>query len=77
MTNLILLPLFLPFPEQATSELLPTEDWGLNMEICDFINSSEEYAKDAAKAIRKRLAQTPKNYKVIMYTLIVRILQDT
>lgn len=28
--------------ERATSSSLPSEDWELNMEICDIINSSEE-----------------------------------
>lgn len=30
------------FSERATSSSLPSEDWELNMEICDLINSSEE-----------------------------------
>lgn len=29
-------------PETATSSSLVSEDWALNMEICDMINSSEE-----------------------------------
>ena len=29
-------------PESATSSSLVSEDWDLNMEICDIINSSEE-----------------------------------
>lgn len=28
--------------ESATSSSLVTEDWGINMEICDLVNSSEE-----------------------------------
>uniref|UniRef100_A0A8C9XPU1 VHS domain-containing protein n=1 Tax=Sander lucioperca TaxID=283035 RepID=A0A8C9XPU1_SANLU len=28
--------------ENATGSSLPAEDWALNMEICDMINSSEE-----------------------------------
>lgn len=57
--------------EQATSDTLPSEDWGLNLEICDLINTSEEVAKDAVRAIRKRLTHTPKNYKIVLYTLVV------
>uniref|UniRef100_A0A8B9GVS0 VHS domain-containing protein n=1 Tax=Astyanax mexicanus TaxID=7994 RepID=A0A8B9GVS0_ASTMX len=28
--------------EYATSSSLPSEDWGLNMEICDIVNETEE-----------------------------------
>jgi tRNA splicing ligase len=42
------------------------------MEICDMINSAEDGAKEAVRAIRKRLGQNSgKNYSVIMYTLTV------
>lgn len=58
--------------EQATDAALPSEDWALNMEICDLINESSDAARDAMKAIRKRLSQNAgKNYTVIMYTLTV------
>ncbi|KAK8734545.1 hypothetical protein OTU49_005874 [Cherax quadricarinatus] len=55
--------------EQATAETLPSEDWGLNLEVCDMVNESEDGPRDAIKAIRKRLATQPKNYTVVMYTL--------
>ncbi|XP_072947185.1 TOM1-like protein 2 isoform X2 [Epargyreus clarus] len=58
--------------EQATDGSLPSENWALNMEICDIINSSTDGPKDAIKAIRKRLTQSAgKNYTVVMYTLTV------
>ncbi|XP_041768082.1 TOM1-like protein 2 isoform X1 [Anopheles merus] len=58
--------------EQATDASLASENWALNMEICDMINESSDGARDAMKAIRKRLAQNAgKNYTVIMYTLTV------
>jgi len=58
--------------EQATDANLPTENWALNMEICDLINDSSDVARDACKAIRKRLNQNAgKNYTVIKYTLVV------
>lgn len=42
------------------------------MGICDMINESSDAARDAMKAIRKRLSQNAgKNYTVIMYTLTV------
>lgn len=30
------------FPERATDGSLRSEDWALNMEICDIINETEE-----------------------------------
>lgn len=42
------------------------------MEICDLINESSDTARDAMKAIRKRLQQNAgKNNQVIMFTLTV------
>ncbi|XP_022046379.1 target of Myb protein 1 isoform X2 [Acanthochromis polyacanthus] len=56
--------------ERATGSSLPTEDWALNMEICDTINSSEEGPKDAVRAIKKRIVGN-KNFKEVMLTLTV------
>ncbi|XP_075224460.1 TOM1-like protein 2 isoform X4 [Lycorma delicatula] len=58
--------------EQATDGSLASENWALNMEICDIINETEDGHKDAIKALRKRLQQNAgKNYTVVMYTLTV------
>lgn len=58
--------------EQATDPSLESENWALNMEICDMINESSDSSRDAMKALRKRLSQNAgKNYTVIMYTLTV------
>ncbi|XP_067644917.1 TOM1-like protein 2 isoform X2 [Eurosta solidaginis] len=58
--------------EQATDSSLASENWALNMEICDMINESSDTARDAMKAIRKRLTQNAgKDNQVIMYTLTV------
>ncbi|KAI1725613.1 VHS domain-containing protein [Ditylenchus destructor] len=49
---------------------LATENWGLNMEICDYINNTNEGGRDAIRAIRKRLQlQIGKNNAIVMYTL--------
>ncbi|XP_044269081.1 TOM1-like protein 2 isoform X2 [Tribolium madens] len=58
--------------EQATDGTLASENWSLNMEICDLVNETEDGPRDAVKAIRKRLTQNAgKNYTVVMYTLTV------
>uniref|UniRef100_A0A673BHU1 Target of Myb protein 1-like n=1 Tax=Sphaeramia orbicularis TaxID=375764 RepID=A0A673BHU1_9TELE len=56
--------------ESATGSSLPSEDWALNMEICDMINSSEEGPKDAVRAIKKRIVGN-KNFKEVMLALTV------
>ncbi|CAD6188832.1 unnamed protein product [Caenorhabditis auriculariae] len=59
--------------ELATdANVLATENWGLNMEICDFINGHEDGARDAVRAIKKRLqSNMSRNNAVVMYTLTV------
>ncbi|KAM3599004.1 uncharacterized protein V6R79_025350 [Siganus canaliculatus] len=56
--------------ESATGSSLPSEDWALNMEICDLINSSEEGPRDAVRAIKKRIVGN-KNFKEVMLALTV------
>uniref|UniRef100_A0A8D3DNT4 Target of myb1 membrane trafficking protein n=1 Tax=Scophthalmus maximus TaxID=52904 RepID=A0A8D3DNT4_SCOMX len=57
-------------PEYATSSSLESEDWAINMEICDMINSSEEGPKDAVRAIKKRIVGN-NNFKEVILTLTV------
>ncbi|XP_037332278.1 target of Myb protein 1 isoform X2 [Pungitius pungitius] len=56
--------------ESATGSSLPSEDWALNMEICDMINSSEDGAKDAVRALKKRIMGN-RNFKEVMLALTV------
>ncbi|KAM3863819.1 target of Myb1 membrane trafficking protein [Diretmus argenteus] len=56
--------------ECATSSSLQSDDWALNMEICDIINSTEEGPKDAVRAIRKRIVGN-KNFREVMLSLTV------
>ncbi|XP_037112451.1 target of Myb protein 1 isoform X5 [Syngnathus acus] len=56
--------------EIATSSSLPSEDWSINMEICDMVNGSEEGPKDAVRAIKKRIVGN-KNFKEVMLALTV------
>ncbi|KAG9267680.1 TOM1-like protein 2 isoform X2 [Astyanax mexicanus] len=56
--------------EKATDGSLQSEDWTLNMEICDIINETEDGPKDAIRAVKKRLNGN-KNYREVMLTLMV------
>nr|XP_043890768.1 target of Myb protein 1 isoform X1 [Solea senegalensis] len=56
--------------ESASSSSLPSEDWAMNMEICDIINSSEDGPKDAVRAIKKRIVSNT-NFKEVMLVLSV------
>uniref|UniRef100_A0A8C4Z3T6 VHS domain-containing protein n=1 Tax=Gadus morhua TaxID=8049 RepID=A0A8C4Z3T6_GADMO len=56
--------------ERATSAVLRAEDWGLNMEICDIINETDDGPRDAVKAIKKRVVAN-NNFQEVMLTLTV------
>lgn len=56
--------------EKATDGSLHSEDWALNMEICDIINETEEGPKDAFRAIKKRIVGN-KNFHEVMLALTV------
>lgn len=56
--------------ERATSGVLQSEDWSLNMEICDIINETDDGPKDAVKAIKRRIVGN-KNFREIMLSLTV------
>ncbi|CAM9928526.1 unnamed protein product [Lampetra planeri] len=56
--------------EKATDGSLPSEDWNLNIEICDIINETDEGPKDAVKALKKRIGGN-KNFKEVMLALTV------
>lgn len=43
--------------EAATRAELESDDWAINLEICDLINENDDDAKDAVRAIKKRLQQ--------------------
>lgn len=56
--------------EKATDGSLQSEDWALNMEICDIINETEEGPKDAFRALRKRISGN-KNFHEVVLALTV------
>ncbi|KAG9511046.1 FACT complex subunit SSRP1, partial [Fragariocoptes setiger] len=58
--------------EQATDPSLTADDWALNLEICDIINETEDGARDAARAFRRRLqTEASRNFTVTHRTLTV------
>ncbi|MEQ2264620.1 TOM1-like protein 2 [Xenotaenia resolanae] len=56
--------------ERATDGGLQSEDWTLNIEICDIINETDEGPKDATRALKKRLSGN-RNYREVMLALTV------
>ncbi|KAG7326887.1 hypothetical protein KOW79_010288 [Hemibagrus wyckioides] len=56
--------------QKATRGSLESEDWGMNMEICDIINETDDGPKDAMKAIKKRIVGN-KNFREVMLALTV------
>ncbi|XP_017337277.1 target of Myb1 membrane trafficking protein isoform X2 [Ictalurus punctatus] len=56
--------------QKATRGSLESENWGMNMEICDIINETDEGPKDAMKAIKKRIVGN-KNFREVMLALTV------
>uniref|UniRef100_A0A671SUA5 Target of myb1 like 2 membrane trafficking protein n=1 Tax=Sinocyclocheilus anshuiensis TaxID=1608454 RepID=A0A671SUA5_9TELE len=56
--------------KKATDGSLQSEDWTLNMEICDIVNETEEGPKDAMHAVKKRLNGN-RNFREVMLALTV------
>lgn len=56
--------------EHATGSSLPSEDWGVNMEICDIVNETDDGPKDAVRAIKKRILGN-RDFKEVMLALSV------
>ncbi|CAD5216010.1 unnamed protein product [Bursaphelenchus okinawaensis] len=59
--------------EMATdADRLQTENWGLNLEICDYINYTNDGGRNALRAIKRRLeTQMGKNNGIVMYALTI------
>lgn len=56
--------------EKATDGALQSEDWALNMEICDIINETEEGPKDAIRSLKRRIVGN-KNFHEVLLALTV------
>lgn len=59
---------FTDIVDKATSETLVSENWDLNLQVCDLIHTRPDGPKDAMKAIKKRLLSS-KTTKVSLLTL--------
>ncbi|GAB2229536.1 hypothetical protein Drorol1_Dr00013782 [Drosera rotundifolia] len=62
--------------DKATSELLRSADWTLNMRICDAINSDHRWTKGIAKALRKRLQHQSPRVQLLALTLLETMVKN-
>ncbi|GMP86068.1 hypothetical protein CsSME_00038998 [Camellia sinensis var. sinensis] len=62
--------------EKATSDLLMGPDWTLNMDICDSINANHWEAKDAVKAVKKRLQHRNPKVQLLALTLLETMVKN-
>ncbi|KAF7711197.1 target of Myb protein 1-like isoform X2 [Silurus meridionalis] len=56
--------------QKATKGSLEGEDWGMNMEICDIINETDDGPKVATRALKKKIVGN-KNFREVMLALTV------
>ncbi|XP_023539617.1 TOM1-like protein 6 [Cucurbita pepo subsp. pepo] len=62
--------------EKATSDLLISPDWTMNIDICDSINSNHWQAKDVMKAVKKRLQHRNPRIQLLCLTLIETMVKN-
>ncbi|KGN58706.1 TOM1-like protein 6 isoform X1 [Cucumis sativus] len=62
--------------EKATSDLLISPDWTMNIDICDSINSNHWQAKDVMKAVKRRLQHRNPKVQLLSLTLIETMVKN-
>ncbi|CAN1303369.1 TOM1-like protein 6 [Linum perenne] len=62
--------------DKATSDLLITPDWTMNIDICDSINSNHWQAKDVVKAVKKRLQHKNPRVQFLALTLLETMVKN-
>ncbi|CAL1378504.1 unnamed protein product [Linum trigynum] len=62
--------------DKATSDLLITPDWTMNIDICDSINTNHWQAKDVVKAVKKRLQHRNPRVQLLALTLLETMVKN-
>ncbi|KAJ7961127.1 target of Myb protein 1-like [Quillaja saponaria] len=62
--------------EKATSDLLISPDWTMNIDICDSVNSNHWQAKDVVKAVKKRLQHKSSKVQFLSLTLLETMVKN-
>ncbi|XP_048319916.2 TOM1-like protein 6 [Ziziphus jujuba] len=62
--------------EKATSDLLISPDWTMNIDICDSVNSHHWQAKDVVKALKRRLQHRNSKVQLLSLTLLETMVKN-
>ncbi|KAL6142353.1 hypothetical protein ACLB2K_060635 [Fragaria x ananassa] len=62
--------------EKATSDLLISPDWTMNIDICDSVNSHQWQAKDVVKAVKRRLQHRNPKVQFLALTLLETMVKN-
>ncbi|BFG36536.1 hypothetical protein CerSpe_228100 [Prunus speciosa] len=62
--------------DKATSDLLISPDWTMNIDICDSVNSHHWQAKDVVKAVKRRLQHKSSKVQFLALTLLETMVKN-
>ncbi|KAK9920303.1 hypothetical protein M0R45_028861 [Rubus argutus] len=62
--------------DKATSDLLISPDWTMNIDICDSVNSHQWQAKDVVKAVKRRLQHRNPKVQFLALTLLETMVKN-